>query len=185
MLATDDKALFDRVLFLRDHGRDPGDRFFLNSEIAFKYRMSAVQAALGVAQMERIDALIDYKRAIFGWYRDRLAGMNGITLNAEPPGTINSYWMVTAVLDPSLGLDKFAVMAAFDKRNIDTRPVFSRLSSLPAFGDRPAAKRFITPTDRGAKIAECGVNLPSGYNMTEDLVDIVCAALREIIAERR
>jgi len=77
MLATDDKALFDRVLFLRDHGRPPGDRSFLNSEIAFKYRMSAVQAALGVAQMERIDALIDYKRAIFGWYRDRLATMNG------------------------------------------------------------------------------------------------------------
>ena len=58
MLATDDDALFQRVLFLRDHGRNPGDRFFLNSEIAFKYRMSAVQAALGVAQMERIDELI-------------------------------------------------------------------------------------------------------------------------------
>jgi perosamine synthetase len=184
MLATDDKALFDRVLFLRDHGRNPGDRFFLNAEIAFKYRMSAVQAALGVAQMERIDALIDYKRAIFGWYRDRLAGMNGITLNAEPPGTINSYWMVTALLDPSLGLDKFAAMAAFDKRNIDTRPVFSRLSSLPAFADRPAAKRFVTPNDRGAKIAEFGVNLPSGYNMTEELVDVVCGALREIVAAR-
>jgi len=185
MLATDDKALFDRVLFLRDHGRNPGDRFFLNSEIAFKYRMSAVQAALGVAQMERIDELIACKRAIFGWYRDRLAGMNGITLNAEPVGTLNSYWMVTAVLDPSFGLDKLAVMAAFDKRNIDTRPVFSRLSSLPAFADRPAAKRFVTPTDRGATIAEFGVNLPSGYNMTEDLVDLVCGAFREIVAERR
>jgi perosamine synthetase len=185
MLATGDKALFDRVLFLRDHGRNPGDRVFLNSEIAFKYRMSAVQAALGVAQMERIDALIAYKRAIFGWYRDRLGGMNEITLNAEPLETINSYWMVTAVFDPSLGLDKFAVMAAFDRRNIDTRPFFSPLSSLTAFADRPAAKRFVTPMDRGARIAEFGVNLPSGYNMTEDLVDLVCGALREIIAERR
>ena len=57
--------------------------------------------------------------------------------------------------------------------------------STPAFDDRPAAKRFVTPDDRGAKIAEFGVNLPSGYNMTEDLVDVVCAALREIVAERR
>ncbi|HPG03992.1 MAG TPA: DegT/DnrJ/EryC1/StrS family aminotransferase, partial [Rhodoblastus sp.] len=65
MLATNDTGLFDRVLFLRDHGRAPGDRFFQNSEIAFKYRMSAVQAALGVAQMERIDELIAHKRAIF------------------------------------------------------------------------------------------------------------------------
>jgi perosamine synthetase len=184
MLATDDDALFQRVLFLRDHGRNPGDRFFQNAEIAFKYRMSAVQAALGVAQMERIDELIAYKRAVFGWYRDRLGGVNGVTLNAEPADTINSYWMVTAILDPSLGLDKFAVMAEFDKRNIDSRPFFSRLSSLPAFADRPAAKRFVTPTDRGARMANYGVNLPSGYNMTEDLVDLVCGALREIVAER-
>ena len=185
MLATDDATLFQRVLFLRDHGRNPGDRFFLNSEIAFKYKMSAAQAALGVAQMERIDALIAYKRAIFAWYRDRLAGLNGVTLNAEPPDTINSYWMVTAILDPSVGLDKFAVMAEFDRRNIDSRPFFSRLSTLPAFADRPKAKRFVTPTDRGARIADFGVNLPSGYNMTEGLVDIVCGALREMIAERR
>jgi perosamine synthetase len=185
MLATDDSALFQRVLFLRDHGRNPGDRFFLNSEIAFKYRMSAVQAALGVAQMERIDELIAYKRAVFGWYRDRLAGVNGLTLNAEPAGTLNSYWMTTAILDANLGVDKFAVMAEFDRRNIDSRPFFSRLSTLPAFADRPKAKRFVTPTDRGARIADFGVNLPSGYNMTEGLVDVVCEALREIIGARR
>ena len=111
--------------------------------------------------------------------------MNGVTLNAEPAGTLNSYWMVTAILDPSLGLDKFAVMAAFDRRNIDSRPFFSRLSTLPAFAERFDAKRFVTPADRGARIADFGVNLPSGYNMTEGLVDIVCGALREIIAGRR
>ena len=59
--------------------------------------------------------------------------------------------MITAILDPSLGLDKFAVMAEFDKRNIDSRPFFSRLSSLPAFADRPEAKRFVTPTDRARR----------------------------------
>jgi len=185
MLATDDAALFERVLFLRDHGRKPGDRFFLNSEIAFKYRMSAVQAALGVAQMERIDELIAYKRRIFGWYRDRLGGMNGITLNAEPADTLNSYWMTTAIFDSSLGLDKFAVMAELDKRNIDSRPIFSRLSTLPAFAERPQATRFVTAADRGAGIADYGVNLPSGYNMTEELVDVVCEAVREIVAGRR
>ncbi|MBI1981570.1 MAG: DegT/DnrJ/EryC1/StrS family aminotransferase [Methylocystis sp.] len=184
MLATDDKDLFDRVLFLRDHGRNPGDRFFLNTEIAFKYRMSAVQAALGVAQMERIDELIAHKRAIFNWYRDRLSGLNGLTLNAEPADTQNSFWMVTIILDPSRGLDKFAMMAELDKRNIDSRPFFSPLSSLPAFNDRPSATRFVTPQDAGKVIAAYGVNLPSGYNMTEDKVDIVAAAVHEILAGR-
>jgi perosamine synthetase len=149
MLATGDPALFERVLFLRDHGRKVGDRFFLNSEIGFKYRMSAVQAALGIGQMERIDELIAQKRAIFGWYRDRLASMNGITLNAEPPGTLNSYWMTTVILDPSFGLDKFALMAEFEKRNIDTRSRHCRLSpSAKAQSDSsdPTTRARASPT---------------------------------------
>jgi perosamine synthetase len=93
--------------------------------------------------------------------------------------------MTTTILDPSLGLDKFAVMAEFDKRNIDSRPFFSRLSTLPAFAERPEAKRFVTAADSGAKVADYGLNLPSGYNMTEGLVDIVCGALREVVAERQ
>lgn len=181
MLVTDDDALFERVLLLRDHGRQPGDRFFQNSEIAFKYRMSAVQAALGVAQMERIDALIAHKRAIFAWYRERLVDLPGVALNCEPPGVVNSYWMTTVVPDRALGFDKFQLMDALDKRNIDSRPFFSRLSDLPAFDEHLSSKRFVTAEERGAAIARCGINLPSGYNMTEALVDRVCSALREII----
>lgn len=184
MLATDDKELLERVLFLRDHGRKLGDRFFFNTEVAFKYRMSAVQAALGVAQMERIETLIHHKRAIFGWYRDRLSNLEGVTLNVEPEGTQNSFWMVTVVLDPALGLDKFAFMGELEKRNIDSRPFFTPLSTLPAFDDRPDAKRFVTPQDVGRRIASYGVNLPSGYNMTEAKADIVATAVREIIFER-
>ncbi|HRY03321.1 MAG TPA: DegT/DnrJ/EryC1/StrS family aminotransferase [Beijerinckiaceae bacterium] len=184
MLATNDTGLFDRVLFLRDHGRAPGDRFFQNSEIAFKYRMSAVQAALGVAQMERIDELIAHKRAIFRWYQQRLSGLQGVALNAEPNGVVNSYWMVTIVPDASFGLDKFQIMEGLNKRNIDSRPFFSRLSDLQAFDDRPVSKRFVRPDERGAAIARGGVNLPSGYNMDEAKVDIVAAAVKEIFGAR-
>ena len=183
MFVTDDSELNQRVLFLRDHGRNPGDRFFLNHEIAFKYRMNAVTAALGIAQMERIDDLIAHKRAIFGWYHARLKDLNCIRMNAEPAGTENSYWMVTIIADAALGLDKFALMKALDERNIDSRPFFSPLSTLPAFDDRPASKRFVTAGDRGQSIARCGVNLPSGYNMTEARVDLVSRAVREILTE--
>jgi perosamine synthetase len=184
MLATNDQALFDRVLFLRDHGRTPGDRFFLNTEVGFKYRMSAVQAAIGVGQMERIDELIAQKRAIFGWYRERLEGISGLKLNAEPEGTKNSFWMVTVILDPALGIDKFEIMSELDKRNIDSRPFFTPLSTLPAFDSRQQSKRFLTAADKGKYIARFGVNLPSGYNLTEEKVDLVCTAFREILSGR-
>jgi perosamine synthetase len=93
--------------------------------------------------------------------------------------------MVTAVPDAAFGLDKFALMAEFDQRNIDTRPFFSQLSTLPALDSRPAAKRFVSATDKGAHAATYGINLPSGYHMDEARVDRVCATLKEILAARR
>jgi perosamine synthetase len=184
MLVTSDDKLKDRVLFLRDHGRRPGDRNYINEEICFKYRMSAVTAALGVAQMERIDELITRKRQIFSWYKEGLAGVAGITLNAEPEGTTNSYWMVTAIVDASYGMDKFAVMAAFDQRNIDARPFFTPLFEQPAFAARGASKRFVTPNGKGHLLARYGINLPSGYHMTSDKVALVSDAFREILAQK-
>lgn len=181
MFVTDDAVLHARALTLRDHGRPPGDRFFLNDEIAFKYRMNGITAALGLAQLQRIEELVAYKRAIFGWYRDRLGGLKGVTLNAEPPGTLNSYWMVTAIVDASFGIDKFTLMAEFDKRNIDTRPFFTPLSQIPAFAERVESRRFLPRCPIGQEIARRGINLPSGYNMTEAKVALVCNALREIL----
>src|SRR5207244_1234968 len=58
LLATDDADLYARTLVLRDHGRKPGDIMFWNTEVAFKYRMSSMQAALGLAQLERIEELV-------------------------------------------------------------------------------------------------------------------------------
>ena len=181
MVVTDDPALFARIQQLRDHGRPPGDRFFQNTEVAFKYKMSAVQAALGIAQMERIDALIAQKRQIFAWYADALRDVPGIALNAEPQQVTNSYWMVTLVPDASYGLDKFALQTALLQRGIDTRPFFSRLTRLEAYRGQPEAARFLPEVTVGDHVAGCGINLPSGYHVTEAIVARVAEALREIL----
>jgi perosamine synthetase len=182
MVVTDDDALWRRIQALRDHGRPPGDRFFLNDEIAFKYKMNGVTAALGIAQMERIEDLVAYKRQIFAWYAERLCDLQSVALNAEPPGTKNSYWMVTAVPEADYGIDKFAIMAAMRERNIDTRPFFSPLSSLKPFQSRPEAIRCVLPESAGERVARMGVNLPSGYNMTEEKVDLVCRAFKQVLS---
>ncbi len=181
MVVTDDEAIWRRIQALRDHGRPPGDRFFLNDEIAFKYKMNGVTAALGIAQMERIESLVAYKRDIFRWYAERLGDLQGVALNVEPPGTLNSYWMVTAVVDEDYGQDKFAIMSALKARNIDSRPFFSPLSTLKAFEGREASRRYVRPEAAGARVSRTGVNLPSGYNMTEQRVDLVSRALREVL----
>jgi perosamine synthetase len=147
MLVTGREDLYRRVLVLRDHGRQPGDQMFLNSEVAFKYKMSGLQAALGLAQLERVEELVERKRAIFSWYRQELGGLDGITLNCELPRTRNSYWTVTAILDPKFGLTKEILHRELAKAGISTRPFFHPLSSLPAYD--PATAPPLTPPSQG------------------------------------
>ncbi len=92
--------------------------------------------------------------------------------------------MVTAVPDPSYGMDKFDLMARFAERNVDTRPFFTPLSELGVFSDRPESTRFVVPGSPDASIAARGVNLPSGYNMDEETTDLVCRILTEILSRK-
>ncbi len=184
LLATDDESFFRRVLYLRDHGREPGDRFFFNTAVGFKYKMSALQAALGLAQLERVGELIERKRQIFGWYRDRLSAVTGLTLNAEPAGTRNGFWMVTVVWDAAWGIDKNALQLELDADGIDTRPFFHPLSSLPAYRNAASAHGARERNPVAYDIASRALNLPSALNLTEDQVDRVCRTLVQRLQAR-
>lgn len=181
MLLTDDTAFFDRCLFLRDHGRVPGDRMFRNAEVAFKYKMSSMQAALGLAQTERVDELVARKREIFDWYRQAFADVPGVTLNSQASDVFNTYWMVTAVLDPGLGLRKEDVMQRLGAVGIDTRPMFDPLSAIPAYAGTDGALRARARNTSAHGVAPWGVNLPSGFNLSPSDVTRVVAALSAII----
>lgn len=184
MLVTRNPDIFRRVLFLRDHGRVPGEKMFWNDEVAYKYRMSTVQAALGLAQIERIAELVARKRQIFAWYAEEFADVPGVTLNVEPKGCENSYWMVTAVLDSAYGLKKEQVMAALALRQIDSRPFFYPLSSLPAFATTPGAARAQLENVVSYRISPWGINLPCGMQMTQTKVRRVADTIKEILAVR-
>jgi perosamine synthetase len=181
MLTTDDAALHRRVLQLRDHGRPPGDRFFQNSEVAFKYKMSGTAAAVGLAQTERINELIDKKRQIFNWYAQRLSDIPGLTLNPTVAGAEGGYWMTTISLDERFAMDSQQLMARFDERGIDTRPFFRPLSTLPAYRDRPEAAAARARNEAADRISYCGVNLPSPLNLTRPQADHVSEACRSIL----
>lgn len=182
MVTTDDPALHDRMRVLRDHGRRPGDTMFFNDEVAYKYKMSELQAAFGLAQTQRAEELVERKRELFAWYAEELADVPGMTLNAEPPGTRNSYWMVTVVLDPALGLRKEALAAQLRERGADSRPFFHPLSEIPAFAATPQAEEARARNRVAYEISPYGLNLPSAMKLTRDEVHTVCAALAEIIA---
>ena len=181
MLVTDDDEVHQRVLQLRDHGRRPGDTTFFNTEVAFKYKMSALQAALGQAQLDRIDELVASKRQIFEWYSERLGDVEHLTLNSEPDHTFNSYWMSTVVLGAEVPVERDALIDQLARSGIATRPFFHPLSALPAYADATDAPRARDANAISREVGRRGLNLPSALRLTEDEVDYACRRLMEII----
>jgi perosamine synthetase len=183
MLVTDDEALYRRVLVLRDHGRRPGDKQFWNTEVAYKYKMSSMQAALGLAQLERIEELIERKREIFAWYKQELEDVEEIALNYELPEARNAYWMVTAVLDKKYGIGKDALQEQLSENGVDSRPFFHPLSSVPAYADVPQSLEARARNHVSYEIGPYGINLPSGLNLTREHVQYVCGVFKRILGQ--
>ncbi|KIF81399.1 DegT/DnrJ/EryC1/StrS family aminotransferase [Noviherbaspirillum autotrophicum] len=171
MFVTNDADLYESVLTMSNHGRARAQvRQFWPDMVGFKYKMSNMQAAIGCAQMERIEDLIERKREILAFYWDQLAGLSGVVMNPELPGTQNGGWMPTAVFDASTGITREALQAAFAAANIDARVFFWPLSSLPAFRPRPE--------NLNAWSIPCrAINLPSYHDMSteeqERVIDVL------------
>lgn len=162
MFVTDDSELHETVLTLSNHGRARKQRKqFWPDAVGFKYKMSNLQAALGCAQIERVDELVDRKRRIFHSYLDRLGALNGVSMNPEPPGTRNGFWMPTTVFDPETGVTRERLAEAFSALNIDARVFFWPLSSLPMFESVPDNVHAWSIPGRA-------INLPSFHDMSDD-----------------
>lgn len=160
MFVTNDAGLYDTVLTLSNHGRVRGQtKQFWPDMVGFKYKMSNIQAALGCAQLERIEEIINRKREILRYYRARLEILPGIKMNPEPPGIVNSAWMPTAVFDANTGVTREKLQEAFAAENIDARVVFWPLSSLPMFDDQPQNRLAWDIPGRA-------INLPSYHDIT-------------------
>jgi perosamine synthetase len=181
ILVTNRDDIYRRCLFLRDHGRKPGDKLFYNTEVAYKYKMSSMQAALGLAQLERVDELVERKRQIFNWYKSELADLEGIALNYEAPETNNTYWMVSVILDKKFGMTKDQLMELMSEKNIDCRPFFHPLSSLPAYQHLEQAKQASERNVVSYRLSPYGLNLPSALNLTSERVTFVCNALKSLL----
>lgn len=173
ILLTNDKNVFEKAKYFYDHCKDP-KKIFWNLEIGYKYKMSNFQAACGLAQLERVKELVFKKRKIFSWYKKRFSNIPGLKLNTEPENTKNTYWMVTVIFDKKYNINKEKLVEDLAKYNIQARPFFYPLSSLPAIN-----KKVKTPV--AVDISSRAINLPCGLNITEKQVDYICKSLLKII----
>ncbi|WP_258398422.1 DegT/DnrJ/EryC1/StrS family aminotransferase [Herbaspirillum rubrisubalbicans] len=175
MFVTSDTALYERVLTLSNHGRSRSQtKQFWPDEVGFKYKMSNLQAAIGCAQLERIESLIARKREILALYKTILEEHDGVMMNPEPAHVINGAWMPTVVFAPHLGVTREKLQAAFADENIDARVFFYPLSGLSMFEARSG-------NVHAWEIPSRAINLPSFHDMTQDEQQRVCQVIRSIL----
>jgi perosamine synthetase len=177
MFVTNDSKLYEHVLTLSNHGRAKGQKKqFWPDMLGFKYKMSNIQAAIGCAQIERIDSLVERKRLIFTNYLERLGKLPGVSMNRELPRTIIGAWMPTAVFSPKTGVTTDSLRQAFMMNDIDARVFFHPLSSLPMFSPQPSNRI-------AWGIPYRAINLPSYHDLTISEQDQVTSVILKLMAD--
>lgn len=178
IIVTNRQDVLERAKILNDHGRDPkvGKTFWM-AEYGYKYKMSNMQAAMGCAQIERVEELIEKKRTIFNWYKELLSE-DLCDLNPEHTNTKNSYWMPTAIIHRKIEFDREELFLHLKLHNIDSRPFFYPLSSLPMFQKAP-------DNTIAYDLYERGINLPSHHELKKDDVEYVCSVITNFFAQKK
>jgi perosamine synthetase len=173
MITTHSRVLAERCRVLRDHGMSPQKRYW-HEVLGYNYRMTNLQAAVGVGQLTRIHSIIAAKRRIAQEYLAALHNIPGLCLPVEPPNTSSVYWLVSICVDPSVfGADRDQLMASLKTANIETRPVFPVLHRQPIYArsqNLPVAER----------ISARGLSLPSDPTLSRSEIERIVGHIRHL-----
>ena len=179
IFVTSDANLYEKVLTLSNHGRDKNEsKQFWPSEIGYKYKMSNIQAAIGCAQLERIEELTSKKRYILSKYKENFKNISCIKMNPEPEGTINGAWMPNVVFEIGSPITREILFESFSRENIDARVFFWPLSSTP-----PMKMYESTFNSNAYSIPERSINLPSYHDMSDEDINRVSGVIFDLLSE--
>jgi perosamine synthetase len=173
IIVTDNQDWAERAFFLENQGRYPKNPYW-HSEIAYNYRMTNIQAAVGLAQFERIAELLDIRRRNAAHYNHRLADIPGLTLPPAMPWAENVYWMYSVIVEDEFGMKRDDLRAGLRQAGIDTRPFFYPIHTLPMYN---AGQSLPVAENLGRR----GLNLPSGATLTLDQIDFICDTLATLV----
>jgi len=179
MLLFRDAAVYERARMLRDHGMSRERRYW-HLEAGFNYRLTNLQAAIGVAQMERVESILARKRALAARYDAALAGTPGLTLPPRTPGVDPVFWLYTIMIAPNAGLTRDDLAQRLVLNGIETRPTFYPVHVMPPF-ERFAAGAAFPATEA---LAAAGLSLPSAVTLADADIDAVAGAIKTILRIR-
>jgi perosamine synthetase len=180
MVTTSDAALHRKMAILRDHGMSKEKRYW-HLYPGYNYRMTNLQAAIGLAQMERIGDFLEHRAHVVARYNEHLGRLAGILLPPCAPWAYNIYWLYSIVIDEAeAGITRDELAAKLAERGIETRPFFYPVHVQPPYLEY--AKGDFPVTDW---LSGRGLSLPTANDIRLEDVERVCGAIEEIAAHRR
>ncbi len=179
MIVTSDASLAEHARRLRDLAHTPKRRF-VHDEVGFNFRMTNLQGAIGLAQLERIEQAIANKRWMADLYHELLADVPEIALPQEQPWARSMYWMYAVRVTKRSKQSRDEIMAALKSRGVDSRTFFVPMHQQPVFRQWGWFEGEAYPV--AEELSETGFYLPSGPAITEEQIRTVCATLKDILA---
>jgi perosamine synthetase len=176
MVVTDDEALACRIRQIKGQGQDFEKRYWFPI-IGYNYRMTNVQAAIGLAQLENVDWHINRRREVAGWYHKFLDGISAIKLQPELPNMKNVYWMNSIVLQPAAKDNRDNLMKSLATYGIETRPFFYPIHTMPPYYSNENESRYPV----AERVAASGINLPTSSRLTKNEIEYICMNIIELI----
>ena len=180
MVLTDDLPLAEKARSLRNLCFQPNRRFY-HEEMGYNFRLTNLQAALGLAQLERMEKIVTRKRWMGQEYTRRLGNIQGLQLPVEEPWARSVYWMYGVVLSEETGMDNMEFARRLAERGVETRPFFLGMHEQPVFHRQGLFTGENYPV--AERLARQGLYLPSGLALTEEQLEQVCEAVREVISK--
>lgn len=181
MVLFNDQATCDKAMVLRDHGMSKQKRYW-HDFVGYNYRMTNIQAAIGVAQLERLKEFVDLKRNMASVYNAGLKPQKGITVPPEKEWAYNGYWLYTCIIDPKEGVSRNELIEKLTRNGVETRPVFYPLHEMPPYIQyiRPGQEFPVTNY-----ISENGISLPSSVNITPEEQATIVNSINGIFNTRK
>lgn len=179
MILTDDPTLAEKARSLRNLCFGTRHRFF-HEDLGYNFRLTNLQAAVGVAQIERAEAIVSRKRAIGHEYTRRLGGIRGLQLPAEEPWARSVYWMYGVLLADAITMDAHEFGEKLNALGVETRPFFLGMHEQPVFRARGLFEGESHPV--AERLARRGLYLPSGVGLTDEQLVEVCDAARQVLS---
>jgi len=173
MLVTEDGKLAEKAMYLRDHAMSAQRRYW-HEHIGFNYRMTNIQAAIGLAQLERIDEVIQMKRRNAQIYNSFLKDVEGVTTPPEKRWAKNVYWMYSVLIET---IHRDALMEELREQEIDTRPFFHPIHLLPPYTNHD------TRLPVAEQLSRKGVNLPSSATLQYKDIEYVCTTIKSVMSD--